>query len=87
MEAAIRFAYEQLTNKTFEKLQFEEVRGCKGIKEASIDINGKISKTFTEKDEINMAKGVERAKNVPCINPLPEPACYTHQGAGRKKSV
>ena len=40
MEAALRTAYELLTGKTLKKLDFREVRGLKGIKEASIDIKG-----------------------------------------------
>jgi iron-only hydrogenase group A len=40
MEAALRTAYEALTNKTLEKLDFEAVRGLQGIKNAEIDIDG-----------------------------------------------
>jgi NADH-quinone oxidoreductase subunit G len=39
MEAAIRTAYEWLTNETLESVDFEGVRGLEGIKEASIKIN------------------------------------------------
>ncbi|HRZ14655.1 MAG TPA: NADH-dependent [FeFe] hydrogenase, group A6 [Candidatus Omnitrophota bacterium] len=41
MEAALRTAYEVLTGKTLEKIDFETVRGLKGIKTAEIDIDGK----------------------------------------------
>lgn len=40
MEAALRSVYEILTKQELEKLEFEEVRGMQGIKEASVDING-----------------------------------------------
>ncbi len=40
MEAALRTAYEVVTGKTLEKVEFEAVRGLEGIKEATIDLNG-----------------------------------------------
>ena len=40
MEAALRTVVEVLTGKSLDKLEFTEVRGTKGIKEASFDING-----------------------------------------------
>ena len=39
MEAALRTAYEVLTGKMLEKIDFEAVRGLKGIKTAEIEIN------------------------------------------------
>ncbi|MBU3113422.1 NADH-dependent [FeFe] hydrogenase, group A6 [Clostridium lacusfryxellense] len=39
MEAALRTAYEWLTNETLENVNFEAVRGMEGIKEASVKIN------------------------------------------------
>jgi NADP-reducing hydrogenase subunit HndD len=41
MEAALRTAYELATNKQLEKIEFEQIRGDKGIKEGSIILNGK----------------------------------------------
>lgn len=41
MEAALRTAYEFATGKGVEKLEFEQIRGMQGIKEGSININGK----------------------------------------------
>ena len=41
MEAALRTVVEVLTGKPLDNLDFKEVRGTKGIKEASFDINGK----------------------------------------------
>ncbi len=42
MEAALRTVYELVTGKTLEKLEFEDVRGFEGIKEASVDLNGTV---------------------------------------------
>ncbi len=41
MEAALRTVYEKFTGKTLPKLEFEEVRGFKGIKEAEIDLGSR----------------------------------------------
>lgn len=41
MEAALRTAYEWITGKELEKIDFENVRGLEGIKEAKINLNGK----------------------------------------------
>ncbi len=38
MEAALRTVYEVVTGKTLEKLEFVEVRGLEGIKEATVDV-------------------------------------------------
>ena len=40
LEAALRTAYEVITDETLENIDFKAVRGMEGIKEASIDING-----------------------------------------------
>ena len=42
MEAALRTAYHTLTNEEYNKIQFENVRGMNGIKEASLEISGNI---------------------------------------------
>ena len=39
MEAALRTAYEWLTNETLENVDFQAVRGMEGIKEATVKIN------------------------------------------------
>ena len=39
MEAALRTAYEVLTGRTLENIDFESVRGLKGIKTAEVDID------------------------------------------------
>jgi NADP-reducing hydrogenase subunit HndD len=46
MEAALRTAYHTLTNEEYHKIEFENVRGMNGIKEASLEIN---------KNKINVA--------------------------------
>lgn len=55
MEAALRTAYFSLTGKEHEAISFEAVRGFDGIKEASIDIEGK-------KIEVAVASGMKNAK-------------------------
>ncbi len=40
MEAALRTAYEAVTGKTLEDVDFNAVRGIAGVKEATIDLNG-----------------------------------------------
>ncbi|ACC98088.1 FeFe hydrogenase HydA (NuoG) [Elusimicrobium minutum Pei191] len=40
MEAALRTAYHVITGKELSKVEFKQVRGLKGIKEANIDIDG-----------------------------------------------
>lgn len=57
MEAALRTAYELITNKELGNIEFYEVRGIKGIKEAEIDIEGRLIK-------IAVANGLENAYNL-----------------------
>lgn len=40
MEAALRTAYELVTGKTLDQIDFEDVRGLKGIKEATVPVDG-----------------------------------------------
>jgi len=40
MEAALRSVYERFTGNTLPHIEFEQVRGMEGIREASIDLNG-----------------------------------------------
>ena len=40
MEAALRTAYEAITGQKLEKLEFMDVRGLEGVKEASYNLNG-----------------------------------------------
>ena len=55
MEAALRTAYFALTGKEHEAIKFEEVRGMKGLKEASFNIAGKDIK-------VAIASGMRNAK-------------------------
>jgi NADP-reducing hydrogenase subunit HndD len=41
MEAALRTAVEKLTGETLEDVDFTEVRGMDGVKEAEYDVAGK----------------------------------------------
>ena len=42
MEAALRTVYEVVTGKTLENVDFQAVRGTEGIKEAEVDLGGKV---------------------------------------------
>ncbi len=55
MEAALRTAYYVLTNKEHKPIEFTAVRGMKGLKEATIDINGTELK-------VAIASGMRNAK-------------------------
>ncbi len=57
MEAALRTAYEKITGKELESLDFEDVRGVEGVKEAAIQINGMTV-------NIGVANGLQNAKNL-----------------------
>ena len=55
MEAALRTAYHELTKKEYGNINFTQVRGLKGVREANIDINGTILK-------VAIASGMKNAK-------------------------
>lgn len=57
IEAALRTAYEWLTNETLEKVEFHSLRGLDGIKEASVNING-------EEIRIGVAHGLGNARKM-----------------------
>jgi iron-only hydrogenase group A len=57
MEAALRTAYETVTNTELENLDFDEVRGVEGVKEASVDLNGLTI-------NIAVANGLNNAKHL-----------------------
>ncbi len=42
LEAALRTVYEEVTGKTLDNVNFEAIRGLNGVKEAAIDLNGRI---------------------------------------------
>ncbi|MEI6563430.1 MAG: NADH-dependent [FeFe] hydrogenase, group A6 [bacterium] len=57
MEAALRTAYEKVTNKELGEVEFMQVRGVEGVKEATIDIDG-------TPINIGVANGLQNAKNL-----------------------
>ncbi|RDV83281.1 [Fe-Fe] hydrogenase large subunit C-terminal domain-containing protein, partial [Ammonifex thiophilus] len=62
MEAALRTAYELATGKTLPKLDFVEVRGMKGIKEAAVEFNGKTIKVLVAHGLANARLLMEKLK-------------------------
>ncbi len=44
MEAALRTVYEKINGRALERLDFNDVRGMKGLKEAAVDLGGKLVK-------------------------------------------
>ena len=63
MEAALRTAYETVTGKTLENVEFHEVRGVKGIKEAEIDLDGTKLMVAVASGTGNATKLIERVKS------------------------
>ncbi len=63
MEAALRTAYEVITGKELEKLDFEAVRGIEGIKEATVEIDGINLKVAIVNGLGNARKVLEMIKN------------------------
>lgn len=57
MEAALRTGYELISGKELKKIEFAEIRGLKGIKEAVVDIDG-------TKIRVAVANGLENAVQV-----------------------
>jgi NADP-reducing hydrogenase subunit HndD len=55
MEAALRTAYFSLTGEEYKKIEFGACRGLAGVKEASVEINGKTIK-------VAIASGMKNAK-------------------------
>ena len=63
MEAALRTAYELITGEELKKLEFEEVRGAKGIKKATVKIGDKEVKVAVAHGLGNARKVMEEIKN------------------------
>ncbi len=57
MEAALRTVYEVVTNKELPKVDFEDVRGIEGVKEATVDLDG-------TKVKVAVAHGLSNAKQL-----------------------
>lgn len=62
MEAALRTAYELLTGKELKEIEFNVVRGLKGIKEAEIEIDGIKAKVAVAHGLGNARKVLDRVK-------------------------
>jgi NADH-quinone oxidoreductase subunit G/NADP-reducing hydrogenase subunit HndD len=62
MEAALRTAYEVLTGKQLEKLDFMQLRGLEGIKTAEVDIDGLKLKVAVANSLSNARKLLEEIK-------------------------
>lgn len=63
MEAALRTAYELYTGKELPKLDFEVVRGFEGVKEAEVDLNGKILKVAVAHGGANVIRLMDKIKS------------------------
>ena len=63
MEAALRTAYETVTGKELAKVNFEDVRGKKGIKKALVDLDGTELKVVVAHGLSNAKKVLEEIKN------------------------
>ena len=63
MEAALRTAYETITGKVLDPVEFHEVRGVEGIKEADIQIGDSTVSVAVASGTGNATKLLERAKN------------------------
>ncbi|MFO7448180.1 MAG: NADH-dependent [FeFe] hydrogenase, group A6 [Ignavibacteriaceae bacterium] len=63
MEAALRTAYFAITGKELEKLEFDEIRGLDGIKEATINIDGLSINVAVVNGIGNIAPVIEDIKN------------------------
>ena len=62
MEAALRTAYETVTGKVLENVDFHAVRGIEGIKEAEIDLDGTKVLVAVASGTGNATKLIERVK-------------------------
>lgn len=63
MEAALRTAQDVLTGEDLDKIDFEQVRGEKGIKKATVNINGKDIKVVAASGLGNAQKIMEEIKS------------------------
>ena len=63
MEAALRTAVETITGKTAETIEFTDVRGTEGVKEAEYDINGLKVKVAIASGLVNARKVLDMVKS------------------------
>lgn len=63
MEAALRTAYEFISGKELREIDFEQVRGLKGVKKAEIDLDGEKIKVAVAHGLANVRDVLEQVKN------------------------
>ncbi len=63
MEAALRTVYEVVTEKELETLDFYDVRGLSGVKEASVELNGLVVNVAVAHGLSNAKKVLDRVKS------------------------
>ena len=63
MEAALRTGYELATGKTLPKVEFKDVRGFTGVKDAEIDLDGKKIKIAVAHGTANVINLLEKIKD------------------------
>ena len=63
MEAALRTAVEKVTGKPLETLEFTDIRGVQGIKEASYELNGKTLKVAVVSGLANAKKLLDKVRS------------------------
>ncbi len=75
MEAALRTAAEKITGKPLDNVDFKEVRGIKGIKEAEYDLNGIKVKVAVASGLTNAKQLCEKIKKGECDYTFVEVMC------------
>lgn len=75
MEAALRTAAEEITGKPLDKVDFKQVRGTKGIKEAEYDLNGVKVKVAVASGLTNAKELCEKIKKGECDYTFVEVMC------------
>ena len=75
MEAALRTAAEEITGKPLDTLEFKEVRGIKGIKEAEYDLGGLKVKVAVASGLTNAKELCEKIKKGECDYTFVEVMC------------
>ena len=75
MEAALRTAAETITGKPLDNIEFKEVRGIEGIKEAEYDLNGTKVKVAVASGLTNAKQLCDKIKNGECDYTFVEVMC------------
>jgi NADP-reducing hydrogenase subunit HndD len=63
MEASLRTVYELVTKEELPKIDFEEVRGMEGVKEATVDLKGTNVKVAVAHGLVNAKKLMDKIKD------------------------